>query len=186
MFDDARELEAVFHHRWAVPVIAILYRASGAKFVTLLHKLNLSRDSLTRTLGALIDRGWVMHNPGHGHPLRPEYLLTGRGERLGPGCAALTEALSAASLEAVGLKKWTLPVLAQIDRGVTRFGALKADNRSLAPRALTLALKDLVEARLVSREVYDEHPPVVTYRTTRAGRELAGLVDQVARALEST
>ncbi|MGH2451320.1 MAG: winged helix-turn-helix transcriptional regulator, partial [Candidatus Limnocylindria bacterium] len=72
-------ISALFHHRWAAPVLAELDRSRGSRFVTLSNRLALSRESLRRTLTALIDAGLVMKNPGYGHPLRPEYILTERG-----------------------------------------------------------------------------------------------------------
>ena len=64
-------------------MLAELERQRGARFVALANRLGVSRDSLTRTLGALIDAGFVARNPGHGHPLRPEYILTKRGVPVG-------------------------------------------------------------------------------------------------------
>ena len=32
-----------------------------------------------------------MKNPGHGHPMRPEYLLTSSGEELAPWCRRLLD-----------------------------------------------------------------------------------------------
>src|SRR5947207_13068422 len=66
----------LFHHRWAVPVLAELRRERGSRFVTLANRIGVTRDSLRRTLSALIDDGLVERNPGYGHPLRPEYVLT--------------------------------------------------------------------------------------------------------------
>src|SRR3546814_2698980 len=59
-------------HRWLVPLLADLASRKGARLVELIHRLGLSRDSLTRTLQAAAAPGWVRRNPGNGHPLRPE------------------------------------------------------------------------------------------------------------------
>ena len=86
---------ALFHHRWAVPVLAELHRgAGGAKFVTLVNRLGIGRDSLRRTLAALIERGWVMPNPGHGHHWygnAESYFLI--GQALGEGMTNLLHSL---------------------------------------------------------------------------------------------
>ena len=49
----------------------------------MLARLGLSRSMLTASLTQLIEAGWLQRNPGHGHPLRPEYVLTdaGRADR---------------------------------------------------------------------------------------------------------
>jgi DNA-binding HxlR family transcriptional regulator len=74
------------HHRWNIPVIAELYRRSGAKYVTLVNSLDVSRASLSTSLNDLIDQGLVRRNTGHGHPMRPEYLLTEDGLVIGEHC----------------------------------------------------------------------------------------------------
>ena len=70
-------LPALLHHRWAVPILAVLHREKGAKFVTLGSRLGVSRDSLRRSLDRLTQQRLVRRNPGYGHPMRPEYVLTG-------------------------------------------------------------------------------------------------------------
>ena len=55
-----RHLIVLFHHRWAVPILVEVYRTSGSKFVTLVKRLGASRDSVRRTLTALIEQNWVI------------------------------------------------------------------------------------------------------------------------------
>ena len=83
--------------------------SGGAKFVTLANRLGVGRETLRRTLDALVEAELVARNPGYGHPLRPEYVLTARGRRLGPAAARLVEALRDEGLEDLGLKKWSTP-----------------------------------------------------------------------------
>ncbi|MBK7403431.1 MAG: hypothetical protein IPJ41_02050 [Phycisphaerales bacterium] len=81
------------HRRWTLPLLAELHHArtsrdpTGARFVGLVHRLNVGRESLRQTLDFAIAHGWVRNNPGHGHPLRPEFILTEAGSRLAPACA---------------------------------------------------------------------------------------------------
>src|ERR671932_2722006 len=103
------ELIALFHHRWSAAVLAELRRTRGTRFVVLSKSLGVGRESLRRTLDALIELGLVRRNPGYGHPLRPEYLLTRRGERVAERCATLLALLDGDA--EVALKKWSLPVL---------------------------------------------------------------------------
>jgi DNA-binding HxlR family transcriptional regulator len=175
-------LESFFHHRWAVPILAELERTRGARFVTLAHRLGLSRESLTRTLSALVQAGLVERNPGYGHPLRPEYILTGDGKRLGPHAVALADALSTLELSDVGLRKWSMPVvLALSPGGGRRFSELRVALPASTPRAMTSALKDLAGAGLVERTVTDDFPPATVYRLTPRADPIAVAV----RALEA-
>lgn len=163
--------ELIVHHRWSLPVLAELSALGGAKFVTLLNRLGVSRDSLRTTLDALAGLGLVQPNPGHGHPLRPEWVLTAAGERIAPACARLLEAVRSLDVEDVGLRKWSLPVARGLADGEDRFNGLKARLPGVTARALSMALHALQEAGLVERSVVDGHPPAPVYRLTpRAGR----------------
>lgn len=169
-------LVALFHNRWSVPILAELHRQRGSRFVTLSRTLGLSRESLRRTLAALIDSGLVGRNPGYGHPLRPEYVLTTAGQRIGASCRPLIEQLRRGSLEEVGLKKWSMPVVFTLAEGPLRFSELREQLEGVSPRSLALALKDLEEAGLVDRRVTEDYPPSTMYRLTERGRPLARLV----------
>jgi len=158
------------HHRWTLPVLAEIERTRGSRFATLSGRLGVSGESLRRTLGWLVDAGLVARNPGYGHPLRPEYVLTRRGRALGPRAQRLLQALQ--GYDEVGLKKWSLPVLAALDEP-RRFSELRAALPEATPRALTLALKDLQAAGLVTRTVRDDYPPAVVYETTTAAQPIA-------------
>ena len=167
------------HHRWALPVLAELHGlGGGGRFVSLLHRLGASRDSLRQTLGSLGDEGLVMRNPGYGHPLRPEYVLTASGRRIAPACAALVAALRREGVEDVGLKKWSIPVLLEL-AGERRFAELR-EALGVSPRALTLALKELAEAGLVERRVHDGFPPTSSYRLTRRAMSLRRTASRLA------
>ena len=165
------------HHRWTLPVLAEIERTRGSRFATLTVRLGVSGESLRRTLAALVDAGILARNPGYGHPLRPEYVFTEPGARFGPPAARLVRALR--GHEEIGLKKWSLPVLAELTEP-RRFSELRAALTDATPRALTLALKDLLADGLVGRTVSDDYPPAVVYEATRAAQPIAA----AARRLE--
>jgi DNA-binding HxlR family transcriptional regulator len=165
-------LAALFHHRWAVPILARLHRDAGAKFVTLAKRLHLSRDTLSATLAALIEYGWVLRNPGYGHPLRPEYILTPNGAKLGPWCVRAMYVLNALGARDVCLRKWSIPVAFVLAAGRVRFSEVRNALPDLTARALTLTLKRLQAAGLVERIVSHEYPPATYYLLTPCGRRL--------------
>ena len=68
-------LAELLNHRWSLAVLAELERTRGSRFVVLLNRIGLARVPRV-TLSNLVDAGLVERNPGYGHPLRPEYLLT--------------------------------------------------------------------------------------------------------------
>jgi DNA-binding HxlR family transcriptional regulator len=175
-------LALLFHNRWSVPVLAELARAraEGGRFANLTRRLGVSRESLRRTLATLVDAGLVMRNPGHGHPLRPDYVLTAHGARVAPACAMLMDALQDAGLGELARKKWPLPVLFALASGPARFSQLRAALRPVTPRALALALKELEAAAVVERTLLDDYPPRAEYLLAEPARELAGLLEPLA------
>lgn len=142
--------------------------------MTLTNRLGVSRDSLRRTLDALIDDGLVARNPGYGHPLRPEYILTYEGRRVAGVCDRLLAVLN--GLEDVALRKWSMPVVHALGAGPQRFSELRNALSGVSPRALALALKDLQGAGLVERTVTDDYPPATVYRLTRRALPLAWIL----------
>lgn len=173
---EALPFELVVHHRWSLPVLAELSAMGGAKFVTLMNRLAVARESLRATLDALIELRLVEPNPGHGHPMRPEYLLTAAGARIAPACARLVDALRELGVEEVALRKWSLPVARGLAEGEERFNGLKAQLPTVTARALSMALRALEDAGLVERRVVDGRPPTPVYRLTPRARPLAPLL----------
>jgi DNA-binding HxlR family transcriptional regulator len=165
------DLIALFHHRWSAPVLAELLRQKGSRFAALSGTLGVGSDSLRRALDSLLALGLIARNPGYGHPLRPEYVLTPEGERVAQRCARLLEAGDPDVL----LRKWSLPVLAALQRPA-RFSELRAGVPGVTPRALALALKDLRAAGLVERQIEDAYPPRTVYTATLRGRRLQRIV----------
>lgn len=160
-------------YRWIVPVIACLSEAGGAKFVTLLNRLGLPRDTLVRTLQAGDEAGWIIRNPGHGHPLRPEYILTPEGERLSLTCRAIVATQANLNLAPDALNRWSLPIVRLIAGGRHRFNDLSHGVPAATPRALTLNLKAMLGYELIGREITAQFPPKVDYMLTGRGQRLA-------------
>lgn len=170
------------HLRWSLPVVAECAGSpvGGLKHATLLHRLGISRDSLGRTLRGLIEQGWLTNNPGVGHALRPEYVLTGSGQRIGAAARRIMRELNALDAAEVGLDKWTLPVLAAAGEGAARFGDFRLALSAITPRALALCLSAATEAGLMNRTVYDDRPPTVEYRASRRALKLVAASKRLA------
>ena len=173
---DLAPLIELVHHRWNIPVIAELYRQSGAKFITMVNHLGVSRASLSTSLVNLIDLGLVQKNTGYGHPMRPEYLLTPAGERIGEQCMKLTSTLQRADETDLAFRKWTLPLIAVIGEETRRFNELRSQLDGATPRAITLGLKSLLHQRWATRTLIDEYPPAAGYRLIHRGRRVLDCV----------
>jgi DNA-binding HxlR family transcriptional regulator len=176
-------LIALCHHRWSLPILAELHRDNGTKFVTLVQRLKISRDALSRTLDALTQLGLIKRNTGYGHPLRPEYILTTTGKQIGQDALELLnhlQQLEAANTDSlnIGLKKWTLPILHAIHQHINRFSSLRETLPSLSPRALTLTLQDLKHLTWLTRQDG-------CYELSAIGQKLAETLEPLAQNLET-
>lgn len=173
-----------------MPIVAVLYRDRGAKFVTLLSRTGASRDTLSDTLSALTAEGVVAKNPGYGHPMRPEYILTPFGETLGPPCVEAAKVIPALGLFEIAVKKWPMLVVVAIGRGGSRFGEIKELLPGITPRALTGALRDLQAEGLADRVITETWPPHTVYTLTPLAREALPVLESICatceREMEST
>lgn len=160
------------HHRWNIPVVAELHSQSGAKFVALVNSLDVSRASLSTTLGDLIELGYVMKNPGYGHPMRPEYLLTPAGEEIGDQCLSLARLVRRRDESDMAYRKWTLPLVAVISDERRRFNEMKRCLPGATSRAIALGLKLMLEQRWAVRSLIDDYPPAAGYALMRKGRNV--------------
>ncbi|MCF6475650.1 helix-turn-helix transcriptional regulator [Nonomuraea sp. MG754425] len=68
--------------------------------------------------------------------------------------------------------KWTLLIVATLDRGTVRFTDLHRQIPGISQRMLTLTLRNLERDGLVSRTVHAEVPPRVEYALTPVGKSL--------------
>ena len=168
------DLRMLMAARWLVPLMAHVAGAGGgSRFAAMLASLGAPRSMLAASLIALQEAGWLARNAGHGHPLRPEYVLTGKGEPIATFCAQVMAQRERLGLEPGMLSRWSLPLVARLDVDKARFSALRDGLRPVTPRALSLTLKQMLSVELINRALEDEFPPVAIYGLTARGRELA-------------
>jgi DNA-binding HxlR family transcriptional regulator len=169
-FDELIRLSA---GRWLIPLLARASAGGGLRFAEAVRGLGLSRGVARASLDALVCGGWLARNPGHGHPLRPEYVLTADGAAAGTWSEAVMRTRADLALAPEALTRWTLPLAAVLADGEARFGALAEALAPVTPRALSLTLKAAIGEGLVARELRDSFPPVPLYALTARGRRLA-------------
>ena len=179
-FITIEQLKTLFHRRWNVPVLAAFHaEGAGLRFVALVNRLGISRDSLKASLDALFDMSLVMRNPGYGHPMRPEHILT-------PGTGQLAEAChgycAATADDEIYTRKWTGPILLSLAEGRSRFNEIR-QNLGVTPRALTQALRQLEQHGLVKRNIDDGYPPTTSYHLEDRGHKISRLVEEIRSCL---
>lgn len=166
--DLVRQLSA---SRWIIPVLAAMAVEHGSRFGSLARRLSISRTILSQTLDRLEQHGWVARNPGHGHPLRPEYLLTGPGQRVAAWSQRMMEQRDLLGLEQRTIGRWSLPLVHDLGHEWKRFSAIQHGLAPITPRALALELTGLRAASLV-----DQRLPQRLYGLTATGRNLAAAI----------
>jgi len=166
----------LFHRRWSVATIANLGRHGPSRFTALHGRLNgASRDTLAETLRHLVAEGVAERS---GTDTQPLYGLTASGQGLVSACEDAVRAVREADVVRLALKKWPMLVLVAIGRGAARYGELAAMIPSISPRALSGALRDLVEAGVAERS------PEGGYRLTAKGEALQPVMERLVAIAE--
>ncbi|MBR1736323.1 MAG: helix-turn-helix transcriptional regulator [Firmicutes bacterium] len=81
-------------------------------------------------------------------------------------------------------QKWKLPILWYLhEKENTRYNELKRRIPGITNIMLTKSLRELEEAGLVSRKVYETIPPKVEYALTESGQELLPTLNRLPRKL---
>ena len=78
-------------------------------------------------------------------------------------------------------KKFTVHIIRNMAMmGQTRFNQLLDNIEDSNPKTLSARLKEMEKADLISRKVYDEVPIRIEYTLTKKGKDLQGILDQMA------
>ncbi len=130
----------------------------------------------------LIEIGMVERNPGHGHPLRPEFRLTTQGNTAAKLAADVVECLNENDDGfALMRKTWTLPILAVIG-GAKRFSEIKSALPSITDRALSQTLLQIEEQGWLNREIVIEgRHPYPSYHAMGIGLKISQVLDPYLR-----
>ena len=78
-------------------------------------------------------------------------------------------------------KKFTLHIIRNMAmRGQTRFNQMIDTIEDVNPKTLSARLKEMEKSGLITRKVYNEIPLRVEYSLTKKGKDLQGIIDQMA------
>lgn len=166
---DINLLVKVTSRAWSLNILALMHAGVPGRQAPLLSASGASRTAFTKSLVNLIDLGLLERNPGHGHPLRPEYRLTLKGAELAIVASKIAEAVPKNTEFALLRRAWTVPVLV-VSRRPRHFTEIKNDLMPITDRALSQSLQQLQAQHWLQRKIDTTmHPPRPLYQAANAG-----------------
>ena len=161
---------------WSLPSLAAFHRGVAGRQAPLLTATGAGRTAFAASLEHLIELGLVARNPGHGHPLRPEFRLTEKGRAAAEAAGEIYGVVSDDAGAAVLRRSWTLPILA-LTGAPRRFSALRSEFGTITDRALSGGLQALEAQAWLRRDiVIDARMPYPTYCAVGTGARLSQIV----------
>ena len=170
---DIGQLVNITSRAWALPILASLHDGVPGRQAKLLAATGASRTAFAQSLAHLIKAGLLERNPGHGHPLRPEFRLTGPGREAAALAAQVQAATPDREDKALIRRNWTLPVLTTLQQPL-RFGEIRQSLPPITDRALSQSLRQMEQRAWISRQVSTEtRPPIPVYHAVGTGHLLS-------------
>ena len=105
---DIKDLVNLTSRAWALTILARMQEGVPGRQAPLLVATGAGRSAFALSMDHLIEIGLVERNPGHGHPLRPEFRLTEAGARAAPLAKGIEGAAGRAHHRLLR-KSWTVP-----------------------------------------------------------------------------
>lgn len=166
---DINALVKITSRAWSLKILALMHKGVPGRQAPLLTASQASRTAFRTSLTHLVDLQLLERNPGHGHPLRPEFRLTVDGVQAAKIASNIIDAVPRPAETKILRKSWTVPILAVIE-SPRHFIEIKSDLPSITDRALSQSLSLLHEREWLQRDVdVSKRPPRPTYRATNIG-----------------
>ncbi|WP_432449735.1 winged helix-turn-helix transcriptional regulator [Aliiroseovarius marinus] len=171
---DIALLVTITSRAWALPILAHLHAGIPGRQAPLVTATGAGRTAFAHSMDHLIAIGLIERNPGHGHPLRPEFRLTQRGSSAAKLASQILD-VSGDEDQDLLRRAWTLPVLASLN-SPRHFSEIKRDLPPITDRALSQSLKTMETRNWVSRQIDDlTRPPRSQYSAIRTGSIISNL-----------
>ncbi len=166
-----KDFTALCSKAWALQILVALAQGHDPRISPIAHHLGAGRTALTASIQHLITLGYLRRASGHGHPLRPAFKLTVKGQTVADWATQLDSILTPKDWP-IARKSWTLPVL-RMANTASRFSEFRSQLKPVTDRALSETLKTLGENNWIERQVdADVMPPRVTYSPLGTGELL--------------
>lgn len=171
-FMDIETLVKLTSKAWSLRALALLHQGVPGRQASLIAASGASRTTFVNSLRHLEQLGLLERNPGHGHPLRPEFRLTEKGRSLAPVAHRIVAAAGDEPGAILLRKAWTVPLLAVVRRPM-QFSQIKRALVPITDRALSTTLQQLHRQRWIERSVdVAKRPPRPLYFAAKEGAEI--------------
>ncbi len=158
---------------WSLKILALLHEGVPGRQAPLIAAAGAGRTAFAASLDHLIEMGFLERNPGHGHPLRPEFRLTAAGRAIAPLAHRIERVVQDPAGAQLLRRAWTVPLLA-VAQDPVPFSAMKRALDPITDRSLSNALKSLDAQAWIARRVEAAHrPPRPLYVAANEGAEIA-------------
>ena len=174
---DIKTLVKLTSRAWCLNILALLHAGVPGRQAPLLAATSASRTSFASSLGHLVQLGLLERNPGHGHPLRPEFRLTPNGIEIAETAGRIVRAVPDDREFALLRRSWTVPILA-LTATPQRFSVIKSSLSAITDRALSTSLYRLEAQDWLQREIdTSNRVPYPTYLAVNTGIRINRAID---------
>lgn len=157
---------------WSLKILALLHEGVPGRQAPLLAATTASRSSFTTSLDHLCQLGLLERNPGHGHPLRPEFRLTAQGQIVAAQARQIIQLTPNDNDFTLIRRSWTIPILA-VTTAPQRFSQIRTDLNRITDRALSKSLSQLEDHCWIQRDMdLSERNPFPTYQAINLGQKI--------------
>ena len=175
---DINLLVNITSRAWSLAILAELSRGTPGRQAALMTATGAGRTAFAQSLAHLIELGLIVRNPGHGHPLRPEYLLSEQGKAIATTAEKIYGKGKEDGARSLLRRTWTVPILAVTAVPVS-FSDIKRRLPPVTDRALSQSLISLQGAEWMNRAIDAEmRPPRASYQACGAGLMIGKTIER--------
>lgn len=174
---DIETLVKVTSRAWSLHILALMHTGVPGRQAPLLAASGAGRTAFGASLAHLTDLKLMERNPGHGHPLRPEFRLTPKGVEIARIANTIAQAVPDFANTDILRRSWTVPVLAVTARP-RHFVEIKSALCTVTDRALSQSLHQLHERSWLRRDVDTSKRPLrPIYHAANIGARISRAVN---------
>jgi len=170
---DINALVKITSRAWSLEILALLHTGTPGRQASLLSASGAGRTALTQSLHHLVELELLERNPGHGHPLRPEFRLTPSGVEAAKFSEKIKIVAPESSDRIIIRRNWTVPILA-VSEHPSYFTDIKTRLGPITDRALSQSIKQLQLRHWLQRVVDPSITPTrPLYQAINAGAQIS-------------